>query len=537
MSGTRRLGRRAFLGGAAGLSWTAARASASGEVPARVPDAAARVGRAMAIREEAARAQAGRAIEAPRTSGDEDRYEGWIASSTKGLPHTYLGEVVPSAYRALRAALASGRQADFERVPLGRSRKLANPLGAFAYVLEGPDPHQLAIEPPPAFASAEMAAETAELYWQALTRDVPFERYGTDALIGAACEDLSRCAAFTGPREDGRVTPRTLFRDAAPGALVGPYVSQFLYLDVPQGPMTVAQRIRGAMPGLDYLYTFERWRAVQNGDVSGRPVYEGPPRYIRSARDLATYVHRDFSFQAFLNACLILSETVGAPSYEDRGHPYRWSRTQAGFTTFGGPHVVDLVARVANGALKAAWYQKWLVHRLLRPEEMGARVHLTRTNRRPYPVHADLLGRAALDRTVVRTGTFLLTQAYGEGAPLHPSYPSGHAAVAGACATVLKAFFNEALPIAEPVEPAGDGTALRPYRGEALTVGGEIEKLAANLAFGRNAAGIHFRSDATVGFRLGEAVALGIMADMKACFAEDGVELTLTTFDGATVRV
>jgi membrane-associated phospholipid phosphatase len=29
------------------------------------------------------------------------------------------------------------------------------------------------------------------------------------------------------------------------------------------------------------------------------------------------------------------------------------------------------------------------------------------------------------------------------GCPLHPSYPSGHATVAGACSVMLKAFFDE----------------------------------------------------------------------------------------------
>ena len=532
MAATRNIDRRSFLAEAAALSVVA---TAGGSL--RAAETPGRVARARAIREAAAREQARRILPSPRTNGDEDRYENWIASSTKGLPHTYLGEVVAPAYRALRAALASGRQADFERVPLGKNRKLANPLGAFAYVLEGPDPHQLESEPPPAFASAEIAAETAELYWHALSRDVPFADYPTDPVIAAACDDLTRTAAFTGPRDAGRVTPGTIFRERASGALAGPYISQFLYLDVPQGALLVAQRFRGTMPSLDYLYTFERWRAIQNGDVAGRPVYNGAPRYVQTARDLATYVHRDFTFQAFLNASLILSDTIGAPSFDDRGNPYRYSRTQGGFTTFGGPHVIDVVARVANSALKASWYQKWLVHRRLRPEEMGGRVHLTRTARRIYPIDRALLDSAALDAAARRTGTFLLTQAYPEGAPLHPSYPSGHAAVAGACTTVLKAFFNEALPLPDTVEPTSNGLALRPYRSAPLTVGGELDKLAANIALGRNAAGIHWRSDATAGLRLGEEVALGVMADMKQCFVEDGVELTLSTFDGATVRI
>ena len=39
-------------------------------------------------------------------------------------------------------------------------------------------------------------------------------------------------------------------------------------------------------------------------------------------------------------------------------------------------------------------------------------------------------------------GSFLLSLAFAEGSPKHPSYPAGHGAVAGACITVLKFFFD-----------------------------------------------------------------------------------------------
>jgi hypothetical protein len=44
-----------------------------------------------------------------------------------------------------------------------------------------------------------------------------------------------------------------------------------------------------------------------------------------------------------------------------------------GFGTFGGPHILALLTEVSTRALKAVWYQKWLVHRRLRPEEFGGR--------------------------------------------------------------------------------------------------------------------------------------------------------------------
>lgn len=81
--------------------------------------------------------------------------------------------------------------------------------------------------------------------------------------------------------------------------------------------------------------------------------------------------------------------------------------------------------------------------------------------------------------------------AYPEGCPLHPAYPTGHAAIAGACVTVLKAFFQAAFVIPNPVEESLDGLLLLPYRGPDLAVGGELNKLASNIAVGRDTAGVH----------------------------------------------
>ncbi len=62
------------------------------------------------------------------------------------------------------------------------------------------------------------------------------------------------------------------------------------------------------------------------------------------------------------------------------------SRTQSGFTTFGAPYLFYLLAVVTQVALTAAWYQKWLVHRRLRPEEYAGRVEVHRAGRARYPI-------------------------------------------------------------------------------------------------------------------------------------------------------
>lgn len=84
-----------------------------------------------------------------------------------------------------------------------------------------------------------------------------------------------------------------------------------------------------------------------------------------------------------------------------------------------------------------------------------------------------------------------------------------------------------------------DGTRLDRYVGAdagRLTVGGELNKLAANISIGRNMAGVHWRTDYTESVRLGEAVALGILEEQAATYNERP-SLSVTRFDGTTVTV
>jgi hypothetical protein len=133
-------------------------------------------------------------------------------------------------------------------------------------------------------------------------------------------------------------------------------------------------------------------------------------------------------------------------------------------------------------------------------------------------------------------GTYLLPMASPEGCPTHPSYGAGHATVAGVCVTILKAWFDEKFVLPSPVVPDRTGRLLNPYSGPDLTVGNELNKLAANVAIGRNAAGVHYRSDYTESVLLGESVALDILEEQKETYNED-FSFTLTRFDGKTVTI
>lgn len=467
-------------------------------------------------------------------SGDEERYANRIASFSKALPHNRLGEVEPRAYEAMLNAIKSGKAEDFEEIPLAGMARLADPMAAFSYVLEGADPQVFAMKAPPAFDSLDQAGEMAELYWQALLRDVPFSEYKSHPLAIAAAEDLSRFPQFK-TANGAALDPALLFRGPTPGSQLGPYLSQLLLKDLQYGTRRLDQKIRTAVAGDDYAMTYNAWLSLQNGAAAGANRLDLTLRYILNGRDLSEYVHQDFTYQAYLGAALIL---IGMKVPFDSRSPYRNSVTQAGFGTFGGPHVLDLVARVASCALKASWYQKWVFHRRLRPEEFGGRIQNHMTGAARYPIHQALLESPVLEQTSRRHNSFLLPQAYPEGAPIHPSYPAGHAAISGACATLLKAVFHEAQVMSEPVMPSPSGLALVPYNGyDRLTVGGELDKLAANITFGRDYAGIHYRSDGVEGLKLGEDVALSVLRDMKDCYNELFRGFSLTKFDGTTITV
>jgi hypothetical protein len=109
--------------------------------------------------------------------------------------------------------------------------------------------------------------------------------------------------------------------------------------------------------------------------------------------------------------------------------------------------------------------------------------------------------------------------------------------VAGACVTILKAWFDESFVLPNPLVPNVGGANLIPAPGAPiLTVGGELDKLAANIAIGRNAGGVHWRTDYTESVRLGEQIAIRILREQKLTYNESH-HLSLTTFDGDAISI
>lgn len=500
-----------------------------------------------AVRAAAARRDYGRPLPVQPLNGDE-RAAGFIASYVKGFPHTDIGEVDPASYQTLLRALRTAAPEDFAKIPLGISpgRPQLDPQAIFAVDLQGPDTQGVLVPASPSIGSAENAAEMGELYWMALLRDVPFDQYESSPLAAEAAASLSRFSAFTGPKVNGRVTPATLFRGSTPGDVVGPFMSQFMYADVQFGVQHIKQLHDTVAPGRNYLTDFPTWLAEQRGAPFALTAADRDfvhARYIQMGRDMAHFVHFDQSYQAYLMAALILNGS-GLPPAEllDPGNPYVNTPNQQAFATFGPPHIMTLLGEVATNALRAALFQQWGVQRRIRPEETAGRIHVQlqeQPGRYDGLINPEILHSDVLDRVHSQYGTFLLPQAFPEGSPMSPDYPSGHSTLAGACTTLLKAWFNEQTVWPNPVVPDPTGTTLVPYTGAdagQITIGGELNKLTANIGAGRDFGGVHYRSSIHHGFALGEAIAINLLQDQKPMFNEDA-QFTITKFDGTTVTI
>lgn len=458
-----------------------------------------------------------------------------------------------AAFASFKKALRSGRFADFEAIKVGGTRTLNGPQGGLTFDLEGLDPVQFGqpeVPPAPGVASDQNATELLEHYWGALLRDVSFTDYTSDPLAAAAAAELGAQRTYLGPRDEhGVVTPNLLFRGSFPGEERGPYVSQFFLQPTSFGAQPLSQRMQSFLPGLDFMTRFDDWRTVQDGNLSKETLkFDSQLRYRINGRDLAAYTHVDVLFQAYLTAFLVAG-SIGVPV--NPGNPYIHSKTENGFGSFGDPDFAGTLCEVATRALNAVWYQKWMVHLRARPEATGGLVHLIKTGRgdkTTVKLSDIILGSKGLQLTYDKYRSWLLPQAFPEGSPTHPSYPTGHGTVGGACITVLKFFLDGSQKIQpllakvgrDVAVPSRDGLCLQRYDGAdagMLDVNGELAKLAHNVSFGHGIhAGIHWRSDTDTSIVLGEAVALAFLRDRARIYNEP-FTVKLTKFDGTTAVI
>ncbi len=478
-------------------------------------------------------------------NGDDARYPDKAGTFTKGLPHDGFGRVDLTAYGTFKTALATGKFSDFENMTMsGAGRTMNGPQGGLAFDLEARDNVQFGqpiVPPAPLVAGDQTATELLEHYWASLLRDVAFTDYDSSPLAALAAAELSGLPTYLGPRNShGHVTTDLLFRGVFPSESLGPYISQFLLTPTAFGAQPMSQQMVSYLPNIDYMTTFSEWLAVQNGSLPGLNQIDPVLRYRRLGRDLAAFTHVDVLYQAYFTAFLVLTG-LGAPL--NPGNPYNGSTTENGFGTFGGPDFAGCLGEVATKALNAVWYQKWFVHLRPRPEAIGGLVHLVKigqgdkTDVKPAKV---ILNSAGLEQSFNKYGTWLLSQAFPEGSPMHPAYPTGHGTIGGACITMLKFIFDGSFVLPNPVVPTSDGLSLVPYTGSdtgQLTVNGELNKLGHNVTFGHGIhAGIHWRSDSDTSLMLGEAVALSFLEN-KAKTYNEPFTIRLTKFDGTTATI
>ena len=489
------------------------------------------------------------------TNGDEQRYPDHSASYSKGLLQDDIGVVNPAAWMSFKRALKTGQNSDFEAIIIGGTRTLNGPQGSYAFDLETADSDQFGNAPwiadpgglplVPPFAqieSADYGTQLVEMYWGSLLRDVAFSDYATNATAIAAAAELTTLPAYKGPRDgNGNVTPDLLFRGPFSGDATGPYMSQFMITPTTFGSQPINQLMTTYLPGIDYMTDTTTFLEVQNGISTGLANQLDPvQRYLHDGRGLAAYTHVDVLYQAYFIAFLVMT---GLKLPVNPGNPYNGSKTQIGFGTFGGPDYAATQGEVAARALNRVWFQKWLIHLTHRPEAGGGVLHQILTGNQSKinaRLNKNVLNSQAVARSFSKYGTYLLSQAFPEGSPTHPSYPTGHGTVAGACITMLKFFFDGSQVWPNPMVPSSDGLSLLPYTGSdagQITVNGELNKLAHNVSYGHGIhAGIHWRSDTETSMLLGEAMALSILQDRAHTYHEK-FTVQLTKLDGSIATI
>jgi hypothetical protein len=145
---------------------------------------------------------------------------------------------------------------------------------------------------------------------------------------------------------------------------------------------------------------------------------------------------------------------------------------------------------------------------------------------------------------------YLMLQ-FPEGSPTHPSWCAGHAAVSGACVTVLKAMLDchesnmsSRKPWPVQAQHALNGTSLVNYTesdASQMTIIGELNKLASNVALGRDFAGVHYRCDGDCGVALGEQYAITYLVDLAKELHESQNGLfegwLLEKFNGSRIKI
>jgi len=457
-----------------------------------------------------------------------------------------------------------GNRAEVIQHP-NNTRRLVSVNDGLSHTLMGGDPRLQNIDDTflPVSSKSNMF-EMMEVYENALLRDTSFDtmQTGTDVNVMRAIATMNAYGnACTAPTKDNNVTGSTLFRGNAKDECVGPYVSQFLVKPYNYGNQTIEQKYQPENDPITPV-TMTGWFDIQNGIIGSNP-NKTEAIYNYNPRVLGAKVHNDPLYQFYYAAALISLQNGISPD----GFQNADSKFEA-FAVTGPPDILAATATVAGLALRSAFNVKWGHALKIRPEVMAQR--LDRIDAGAYDdlnfpdlevfkmnmeYGRNTLTAVANDNKALNADAsgILLKLQFQEGSPVHPAWPAGHAAVAGACTTVLKAMLKthdangariKWVNDSRKLEHSVDGISLVEYtRDDAMdcTVIGEFNKLASNVSIGRDFAGVHYRCDGDCGMALGEKVAIDFLVD-KARETYESYEgifkgWTLEKFDGTTVKI
>lgn len=439
--------------------------------------------------------------------------------------------------------------------PYTTSRQFVSPHVAVHFPNDGMDSWMATMPKPPAYDSPRTAAELIDCYWMSQLRDVDFADITNDDRYAGGSRSYENDAARirSAVSEDlPWFDESTPFRGSFPGSKQGPYLSQFYTHPADLGNLRIEPTIRPfsddyltggpAKPGLG-----RDFREVQTGHLAGSAEPGGVPKntvndreqvWISNGRELASLVRDEISVQHYVMAA---AQLFGWGASFDDGLPFTDHNGILPYARYGGGGTIDALTRAAHNAIAAAWYYKWAVHRRLRPETYGAHIsdlgnsHRWRDRIPNLILDSDAVAEVHANedyhyypsgRARSKAKPKLLPQAYPEGSPQHPAYPSGHSVLAGAAVTVLKTIFKDE-PLADLFSsddgptfrrpPRGNESEPQPYNGDDagdLTVHSELNKLADNVGVARIWAGVHYWSDHTYGAKLGEQMAVATMLDI-----------------------
>jgi len=450
-------------------------------------------------------------------------------------------------------------------------RKLEDPLGGLGY--EPICEHQSLIKSSEYIPlnSERGVMEMTEVYCMALSRDIKISDLNIDSDPSTiflkpdnsdedvlSLETLLSYMNSTSNKnpnwplnKEGKTDLSLLFRGHSIGENIGQYVSQFLILDIPFANGNFEQLY---IPESDSpsLSTKQGYLDVQNGKIgiSGPSINK---RRIKSLRDIGSLVHKDPAYGIFFNAALIASK-AGLNALKTPGKG-------SNFLDGGGPDYLTSLAAVTRAALRTSWVTKWQNALKIRPENAAARLSwLTefpedKTNELSLwynYFNPELLETICQwNNKFVGTNLPFLPSLYPEGSPTHPSFPAGHACVAGACVTIMKAFLklhNDDLTPVKWTSVFGNIKKVSDTTGELEntidsneTIVGELNKLASNVALGRDIAGVHYRCDGDCGLKMGERVAISYLKSMTYSYYPEiirpNIEFILQKFDNQIISI